>query len=86
MFSRDNEALNSYWSLLSILTSVVRYVTVIELAAVVRVLAALVLDLGIWRVVFEDFLRVTANLGAYASSNILCHFLPVFAVEFDRYK
>ena len=86
MFSRDNEALNSYWSLLSILTSVVRYVTVIELAAVVRVLAALVLDLGIWRVVFEDFLGVTANLGAYASSNILCYFLPVFAVEFDRYK
>ena len=86
MFSGNNEALNSYWSLLSILTSVVRYVAVIELAAVVGILAALVLDLGIWRVVFEDFLRVTANLGADASSYILCHFLPVFAIEFDCYK
>jgi len=35
------------------------------------------------RVVFENFLGVRADLGAYTSCNVLSHLFPVFAIETD---
>ena len=38
------------------------------------------------RVILEDFLSMAADLCAYASSHVLSDFLPILAVEADRYN
>ena len=44
------------------------------------------IDLGVWRVVFEHLLGVTAHLGTDSGAHVLGDFLPVFAEEFYGYE
>ena len=67
--------------------SIVVYLVLVSLIFIfIFILVPLFIVLAIWRVIFEDFLRVGTHLRTDASADMLCDFLPIFAIESDSYK